>query len=97
MSTESPHGSSAGAASFHRLAVVSIVTGVIAFVLVVAVEPMLGVLLCFPAITSGVWGRREIAASDKPVRGFDLAGYGLALGVASLVLWVATLVLDATG
>lgn len=80
-------------APMNQRAVLSAGLSVAAFALLV-VEPFLSLVLSLPAITTGVHGRREIQASAGTQRGFDLAGAGLAIGSATLLLAIVAVFLD---
>jgi hypothetical protein len=81
------------AAPLHRRALLCVVLGLAAFALLL-VEPFLALALSLPAVTIAVHARREVLASRGALRGHDLAGAGLALGVATLPLAVVALFLD---
>ncbi len=74
-------------------AMLSVGLGVVAFALLV-VQPFLSLLLSLPALTTSVHARREIAAAGGAQRGFDLAGAGLAVGSATLLLSIVAVFLD---
>ncbi|MGJ9423250.1 hypothetical protein [Aeromicrobium sp. CF3.5] len=85
----SPHPS----AALNQRAVLSVGLGVVAFVLLV-IEPFGSLVLSMPAVTTGTHARREILASGGTQRGADLAGAGLAIGGATLLLAVVAVFLD---
>lgn len=78
----------------NRLAVLSIVYGVIAFA-VIYVFPVGGLVLGVPSITTGVHARRQIIASKGAQTGDSLAVIGLMIGggaiVTVLLSWAITL------
>lgn len=80
-------------APMNQQAALSVGLGLVAFLLLV-VEPFGSLLLSLPALTTAVHARREIVASDGAQRGFDLAGAGLAIGSATLLLAVVAVFLD---
>ncbi len=77
----------------NQRAVLGFGLGVVAFVLLV-VEPFLSMILSLPSLTIGVHARNAIRASDGAERGFELAGIGIALGSATLILSVVAVFLD---
>lgn len=81
------------APALNRRAVLSVGLGVVAFVLLV-IEPFGSLVLSLPAVTTGTHSRREILASGGTQRGADLAGAGLAIGGATLLLAVVAVFLD---
>ena len=80
-------------ATLNQRAVLSVGLGLVAFVLLV-VEPFGSLVLSLPALTTGTHSRREILASGGTQRGGDLAGAGLAIGGATLLLAVVAVFLD---
>lgn len=77
----------------NQRSVLSFGLGAVAFVLLV-VEPFLSMILSLPALTIGVHARSAIRASDGAERGFELAGIGIAIGSATLILSVVAVFLD---
>lgn len=77
----------------NQRAVMSLGLAVVAFVLL-AFEPFLSLVFSLPSLTMGVHARRAIAANDEPERGFDLAGTGLVIAAATLLLAVVAIFLD---
>lgn len=77
----------------NQRAVLSLGLGFIAFVLLV-VEPFFSMILSLPALTIGVHSRIAIRASHGAERGFELAGIGIAMGSATLILSVVAVFID---
>lgn len=77
----------------NRKAVHSVVCGVLAFASLYVF--MFGALvLSFPALTSGIHARREIAAAKGRETGDSVAVIGLMIGAGALVTYVVSTVLD---
>lgn len=77
----------------NQRAVLCVVLGVVAFVLLL-VEPFLSLVLAIPSVTTAVSARGEVMKSRGGQRGFDLAGTGLAIGSATLLLAVVAVFID---
>lgn len=77
----------------NQRAVLSLGLGIVAFVLLV-VQPFLSMILSLPTLTIGVHARSVIRASDGAERGFELAGIGMMIGSATLLLSIVAVFLD---
>ena len=85
MSTpERPEAGPTDPVALNRKAVFSIVCGIVAFALIY-VEPVGGLLVAVPSITSGLHARREIVAAHGLQSGDSAAVIGLMIGGGAIV------------